>query len=66
MCLEQQFCRRGNRTNTLLIHGVLVGKTTSGITSLAVGTTGQVIKGNTGADPSWGSPAASSITITGD
>lgn len=56
----------GTGQTTLLIHGVLVGNTTSGITSLAVGTTGQVLQGNTGADPSWGSPAASSITITGD
>ena len=46
---------------TLTNHGVLVGAGTSEITQLAVGTTGQVLQGNTGADPSWGSPAASSI-----
>jgi len=47
-------------------HAVQVGNATGSLTSLAVGTTGQVLTGVTGADPVWASPAASSITITGD
>lgn len=51
---------------TLTNHGVLVGAGTTAITQLAVGTTGQVLTGVTGADPSFQSPAVSSITITGN
>lgn len=47
-------------------HGVQVGNATNSLTSLAVGTTGQVLTGVTGADPVFAAPAASSITITGD
>lgn len=47
-------------------HGVLLGEGTSPIGVTAVGTTGQVLTGVTGADPVWASPAASSISITGD
>src|SRR4029077_15504162 len=36
------------------------------IVATAVGTTGQVLTGVTGADPVWASPAASSISITGN
>jgi fibronectin-binding autotransporter adhesin len=56
----------GTGQATLTNHGVLVGAGTTAITQLAVGTTGQVLTGVTGADPVWASPAASSITITGD
>jgi hypothetical protein len=56
----------GTGRTTLTNHGVLVGAGTGAITQLAVGTTGQVLTGATGADPVWASPAASSISITGD
>lgn len=59
-------------TNTLTIsgggvsgmteHAVSVGNATGGITSLAVGTTGTVLIGNTAADPSWSaSPTLTSV-----
>jgi len=56
----------GTGRATLTNHGVLVGAGTTAITQLAVGTTGQVLTGVTGADPVFAAPAASSITITGD
>lgn len=56
----------GTGRATLTNHGVLVGAGTGAITQLSVGTTGQVLTGSTGADPVWASPAASSISITGD
>ena len=45
----------GTGNSTLTAHGVLVGEGTSAITQLAVGTTGQVLIGSTGADPAFGS-----------
>ena len=48
------------------IHSVQVGTGSTGLTQIAVGTTGQVLTGVTGSDPVWASPAASSISITGD
>ncbi len=56
----------GTGRATLTNHGVLVGAGTTAITQLAVGTTGQVLTGVTGADPVWAAPAASSISITGN
>lgn len=56
----------GTGASTLTAHGVLIGEGTSAITPTAVGTTGQVLTGVTGADPVWASPAASSISITGN
>jgi hypothetical protein len=47
-------------------HAVQVGNGTGSLTSIAVGATGQVLTGVTGSDPVWASPAASSISITGD
>jgi len=47
-------------------HDVLVGGASNAITSITAGTTGQVLTGVTGADPSFQSPAASSISLTGD
>jgi len=59
----------GNTLTTQLTgltnHAVLVGAGTDTITNLAIGTTGQVLTGVTGADPIWASPAASTITLTG-
>lgn len=56
----------GTGAITLTNHGVLLGQGTNPIVATAVGTTGQVLTGVTGADPVWASPAASSITLTGD
>jgi hypothetical protein len=47
-------------------HSVLVGTGATGMTSLTAGTTGQVLTGVTGSDPVFASPAASSISITGN
>lgn len=47
-------------------HAVQVGNATGSLTSIPVGTTGQVLTGVTGADPVFAAPAASSISITGD
>lgn len=41
---------------TLLNHGVLIGQGTSAVASAAVGTTGQVLTGVTGADPTFQTP----------
>jgi hypothetical protein len=43
-------------------HAVQVGNASGGLTSLAVGATGQVLQGNTGADPSWGAAGAGTVT----
>lgn len=56
----------GTGAGTFTSHGVLLGNTTSAITATAAGTTGQVLTGVTGSAPTFQSPAASSITITGD
>lgn len=56
----------GTGATTFTSHGVLLGNTTSAITATAAGTTGQVLTGVTGSAPTFQSPAASSITITGD
>ena len=51
---------------TFTAHGVLIGAGSSSIVTTSVGATGTVLQGNTGADPTWGAPAASSISITGN
>jgi len=51
----------GTGASSLTDHGVLVGSGTGAITPLAVGTTGQVLVGATGADPAW----ASNLTMPG-
>jgi hypothetical protein len=56
----------GTGATTLTANGVLLGNGTSAISTVAVGTTGQVLTGVTGSAPTFQSPAASSITITGD
>ena len=50
----------------LTSHGVLIGNGTSAVTVTTAGTTGQVLTGVTGSAPTFQSPAASSISITGD
>ncbi len=54
----------GTGQTTLTNHGVIVGAGTSAVTQLAVGTTGQVLTGATGADPTWAAPAPPSGVIT--
>lgn len=49
----------GTGVNTLLIHGLLIGNTVGGVTVSAVGTNGQLLVGQTTADPLW-------KTVTGD
>jgi len=44
----------GTGASTLTDHGVLVGSGTGAVSVTAVGATGEVLKGNTGADPTWG------------
>lgn len=43
----------GTGAQTLTVHGVLVGESTSAINATTAGTTGQVLIGSTGADPSF-------------
>lgn len=47
-------------------HAVQVGNASGSLTSLGIGTTGQVLTGVTASDPVWAAPAASSISITGN
>ncbi|HDR9236390.1 hypothetical protein [Burkholderia vietnamiensis] len=54
----------GMGRQTLTAHGVLVGEGTSAINQLAVGATGQVLVGATGADPAFGSTVGA-MTFTG-
>lgn len=61
----------GTNTETITLvgttnHAVQVGNASGSLTSIAVGTTGQVLTGVTGADPVFAAPAASSITLTAD
>lgn len=53
----------GTGRATLTTHGVLVGEGTAAINQLAVGTTGQVLVGATGADPAFGTTVAG-LTFT--
>ncbi|WP_105132348.1 hypothetical protein [Burkholderia sp. BE12] len=53
----------GTGRQTLTTHGILVGEGTAAINQLAVGTTGQVLVGSTGADPAFGTSVAG-LTFT--
>jgi len=56
----------GTGTTTLTANGVVYGNATSAVGVTAVGTTGQVLVGNTGAAPSWATLSSSAVTsITG-
>lgn len=51
--------------SALTAHGVLVGEGTStALTSLAVGSTGTLLVGSTGADPAFGTSATGDFTFT--
>jgi hypothetical protein len=56
----------GKGATTLTANGVVYGNGTSAVGVTAVGTTGQVLVGNTGAAPSWATLSSSAVTsITG-
>lgn len=48
----------------LTANGILVGATTAGVTQLAAATTGQLLVGATGSDPSFASSATGNFTFT--
>jgi hypothetical protein len=54
----------GTGNATLTAHGVLIGEGTAAINQTAVGTTGQMLIGVTGADPAFGN-TVSTLTATG-
>lgn len=54
----------GTGAATLTAHGVLLGEGTSPVTPVAVGTTGQLLQGATGADPAWATTLSGSYTFT--
>jgi len=54
----------GTGLTTLTAHALYVGNATSSPTALAIGSTGQVLQANTGADPGW-STATYPSTATG-
>ena len=56
----------GTGLQTVTLNGVMYGNGTSAVGVTAAGTTGQVLTATTSSAPSWESPAASSISITGD
>ena len=62
----QPIVEGGTGAQTFTSHGVLLGNGISAITATGAGTTGQVLTGVTGSAPTFQSPAASSISITGD
>lgn len=55
----------GTGVSTITAHALIVGDGTNPINELAVGATGEILIGNTGADPSWSAtPAVTSLTAT--
>jgi len=52
----------GTGVATLTQYGVLVGNGATDIQALAVGSTNEVLLGNTGANPSWGTVGNSALT----
>lgn len=53
----------GTGRATLTAHGVLLGEGTAAINQTAVGTTGQALIGQTGADPIFGFPTGALINV---
>lgn len=53
----------GSGAATFMAHGVLIGNAASAFAVTAVGTTGQLLTGVTGADPVWATAANQSTTI---
>lgn len=55
----------GTGAATLTDHSVLVGSGTGALTALAVGATGEILVGSTGADPTWSaSPTVTTMNAT--
>ncbi len=52
----------GTGADTLTANGVLLGNGTSAVSATAVGTTGQVLVGNTGAAPTWATLSSTAVT----
>ncbi len=52
----------GTGAVTLTTRGVLIGNGTNAVSATAAGTTGQVLVGNTGADPSWATLTGIGVT----
>lgn len=59
-----QVSKGGTGRATLTNHGVLVGATTSAITQLSVGTSGQVLVGSSAADPVFATLTSGNSSIT--
>lgn len=55
----------GTGASTLTSHGVLVGEGTSAVVGITAGTTGQLLQGATGADPSFATTLSGSYTFSG-
>ena len=56
----------GTGASTLLDHGLLVGSGTAAVDALAVGSTGTILTGVTGADPTWTTATYPSTVVKGD
>lgn len=56
----------GTGASTLLEHALLVGSGVAAISTLAVGTTGTIVTGVTGADPVWTTATYPATTSQGD
>jgi len=56
----------GTGTNTLTDHGLLVGSGTSPVDALAVGSTGAILLGVTGADPAWSVGGVMTVGAAGE
>ena len=52
----------GTGASTFTANGLLLGNGTSAVSVTAVGTTGQVLVGNTGAAPTWATLSSSAVT----
>lgn len=53
----------GTGQTTLAIHGVVIGNAANAVNVTAVGTTGQVLTGVTGADPVWASASSGLVKV---
>lgn len=60
----QPIVEGGTGAQTLTIHGVLLGNTTSAITATTAGTNGQILIGGTSAAPAFATMTSSASTLT--
>ena len=61
---QVQVAEGGTGATTLTDHGILLGSGTAAVSATAVGTTGQILIGQTGADPVFATLASADGTIT--